>query len=302
MDIGMVGLGRMGSNMAERLRRGGHRVVAYDRDPDTRKHATASGLTTADSLEHLAEQLASPRVVWIMVPSGNPTEGTMSALKDVLDPGDIVVDGGNSNYKDSMRRGADFHRDGLRLIDAGVSGGVWGLEDGYCLMVGGDDEAVALVEPLFRTLAPTPETGYAHVGPLGSGHFVKMVHNGIEYGLMQAYAEGFELMRAKEIFNLDLGQIAEVWERGSVIRSWLLDLTAAALKEDPGLSTIEPWVDDSGEGRWTVEESVELAVPLPVISIALQARFRSRQSEGFGFKMLAAMRKQFGGHAVHRRG
>jgi len=302
MDIGMVGLGRMGSNMAERLRRGGHRVVAYDRDPDAREHATTSGLTAADSLEHLAEQLASPRVIWIMVPSGNPTEGTMSALKDVLEPGDIVVDGGNSNYKDSMRRGADFQRDGLRLIDAGVSGGVWGLEDGYCLMVGGDDEAVAAVEPLFRTLAPTPESGYAHVGSLGSGHFVKMVHNGIEYGLMQAYAEGFELMRAKEIFNLDLGQIAEVWERGSVIRSWLLDLTAAALKEDPSLATIEPWVDDSGEGRWTVEESVELAVPLPVISMALQARFRSRQSEGFGFKMLAAMRNQFGGHAVHRRG
>jgi 6-phosphogluconate dehydrogenase len=302
MDIGMVGLGRMGSNMAERLRRGGHRIVAYDRDPDTRDHATASGLIAADTLEHLAEQLPQPRIVWVMVPSGNPTEGTMSALRDVLDPGDIVVDGGNSNYKDSMRRGAEFQRDGMTMIDAGVSGGIWGLEEGYCLMVGGDDDAVATVEPFFRTLAPTPDTGYAHVGPLGSGHFVKMVHNGIEYGLMQAYAEGFELMRAKELFGLDLGQIAEVWGHGSVVRSWLLDLTAAALREDPGLSTIEPWVDDSGEGRWTVEESVALAVPLPIISMALQARFRSRQSEGFGFKMLAAMRNQFGGHAVHRRG
>jgi 6-phosphogluconate dehydrogenase len=302
MDIGIVGLGRMGNNMAERLRRGGHRVVAYDRDPDTREHAENSGLIAADTLEHLAKQLPQPRIVWVMVPSGNPTEGTMSALKDVLNPGDIIVDGGNSNYKDSMRRGAELQRDGMTLLDAGVSGGIWGLDEGYCLMVGGDDQAIATVEPLFRTLAPTPDTGYAHVGPLGSGHFVKMVHNGIEYGLMQAYAEGFELMRAKELFGLDMSQIAEVWGHGSVVRSWLLDLTAAALKDDPGLSTIEPWVDDSGEGRWTVEESIELAVPLPVISIALQARFRSRQSEGFGFRMLAAMRNKFGGHAVHKRG
>jgi 6-phosphogluconate dehydrogenase len=301
MDIGMVGMGRMGGNMAERLKRGGHRVVAYDRDPDTRAAASAKGLDPADSLEHLAEMLPSPRVVWVMVPSGNPTEGTIAALADVLEAGDIVVDGGNSNYKDSMRRGADLQRKGIAMIDAGVSGGVWGLAEGYCLMVGGDDDAIATVEPAFRTLAPNAEEGYAHVGPLGSGHFVKMVHNGIEYGLMQAYAEGFELMKAKDLFGLDMAQIAELWRHGSVIRSWLLDLTAAALTEDTDLAGIEPWVEDSGEGRWAVEESVELAVPLPVISIALQARFRSRQQDAFGFKMLAAMRNQFGGHAVRRK-
>lgn len=301
MDIGMVGLGRMGGNMASRLARGGHRVVAYDRDPDTRAHAAAKGLESADTLEHLASQLASPRVIWVMVPSGNPTEGTMSALMEVLSEGDIVVDGGNTHYKDSMRRGAEFQRQGLTMIDAGVSGGVWGLEDGYCLMVGGEDEAIAKVEPCFRTLAPSSEHGYAHVGPLGAGHFVKMVHNGIEYGLMQAYAEGFELMQAKDLFSLDMAQIAELWGHGSVVRSWLLDLTAHTLKEDSSLADIEPWVEDSGEGRWAVEESVELAVPLPVISMALQARFRSRQSDAFGFKMLAAMRNQFGGHAMHRR-
>ena len=301
MDIGMVGLGRMGGNMAERLRRGGHRVVAYDRDPDTRSHAADGGLETTDTLEHLAEQLATPRVVWVMVPSGNPTEATISALTDVLDQGDIVVDGGNSNYKESMRRGAELQRHGMTMLDAGVSGGIWGLAEGYCLMVGGDDDAIATVEPAFRTLAPSSENGYAHVGPLGSGHFVKMVHNGIEYGLMQAYAEGFELMRAKEIFQLDVAQISELWKHGSVVRSWLLDLTADALDEDADLADIEPWVEDSGEGRWTVEESVELAVPLPVISMALQARFRSRQADAFGFKMLAAMRNQFGGHAIRRR-
>lgn len=301
MDIGMIGLGKMGGNMASRLARGGHRVIAYDRDPDTRDHANANGLETADTLEHLAEQLTTPRIVWVMVPSGNPTEGTMSALMEVLEPGDIVVDGGNTHYKDSMRRGAEFQRLGMNMIDAGVSGGIWGLDDGYCLMVGGDDDAVAAVEPCFRTLAPSNEAGYAHVGPLGSGHFVKMVHNGIEYGLMQAYAEGFELMRAKDLFNLDMAQISELWSHGSVVRSWLLDLTASALKDNAELEDIDPWVEDSGEGRWTVEESVELAVPLPVISIALQARFRSRQADAFGFKMLAAMRNQFGGHSVRRR-
>ena len=302
MDIGMVGLGRMGGNMAERLHRGGHRVVGYDRDPDSRRHAADRGFETVDDLEQLAERLPKPRVVWVMVPSGNPTEATMSALQQVIEEGDIVVDGGNSNYKDSMRRGANFHRRGITLIDAGVSGGVWGLTDGYCLMVGGDAKAVATIEPVLKTLAPSPTEGYAHVGPLGSGHFVKMVHNGIEYGLMQAYAEGFELMRAKGLFGLDLSQIAEVWRHGSVIRSWLLDLTADALKQDANLAGIDPYVEDSGEGRWTVEESVELAVPLPVISIALQARFRSRQSDAFGFKMLAAMRARFGGHSVRRTG
>ena len=298
MDIGMVGLGRMGSNMAERIRRGGHRVVAYDRDLDARGAAATGGLETADTLEHLVEMLPSPRAVWVMVPSGNPTEATISALAEVLEEGDIVVEGGNSHYKDSMRRGASLQHSGISFVDAGVSGGVWGLEEGYCLMVGGEAEAVARVEPVFRSLAPSPERGYAHVGAVGSGHFVKMVHNGIEYGLMQAYAEGFELMKAKEQFGLDLGQISELWRHGSVVRSWLLDLTAAALEDDHNLSSIQPWVEDSGEGRWTVEESVELAVPIPVISIALQARFRSRQEEAFGFRMLAAMRNRFGGHAV----
>mgnify|MGYP002629395599 CR=1 FL=1 len=302
MDIGMVGLGRMGGNMATRLVRGGHRVVAYDRDPDTRDHANANGLETVDSLEHLAEHLVSPRVIWVMVPSGNPTEGTMSALIEVLQEGDTVIDGGNSHYKDSMRRGAEFQRLGLAMIDAGVSGGVWGLDDGYCLMVGGDDDVVASVEPCFRTLATSTESGYAHVGPLGAGHFVKMIHNGIEYGLMQAYAEGFDLMRAKGLFNLDIAQISDLWNHGSVVRSWLLELTANTLQGNPTLADIEPWVEDSGEGRWTVEESIELAVPIPVISIALQTRFRSRQSDSFGFKMLAAMRNQFGGHSLRRRG
>ena len=300
MDIGMVGLGRMGGNMSERLRLGGHRVVSYDRDPDVRQTAVAAGCEVVDSLEQFVEALAAPRVVWVMVPSGNPTEATVAALGDVLEPGDLVVDGGNSNYNDSMRRGESLRGRGIEMVDAGVSGGIWGLAEGYCLMVGGSKEAVALVEPVFRTLAPTPEKGYAHVGPLGAGHFVKMVHNGIEYGLMQAYAEGFELMRAKQSLDLDLAQIAEIWRHGSVVRSWLLDLTAAALEEDAALSDIVPWVDDSGEGRWTVEESIELAVPLPVISMALQARFRSRDEGQFGFKLLAAMRNQFGGHAVRR--
>ncbi len=300
MDIGMVGLGRMGGNMSERLRLGGHRVVSYDRDPDVRQTAVAAGCEVVDSLEQFVEALAAPRVVWVMVPSGNPTEATVAALGDVLEPGDLVVDGGNSNYNDSMRRGESLRGQGIEMVDAGVSGGIWGLAEGYCLMVGGSKEAVALVEPVFRTLAPTPEKGYAHVGPLGAGHFVKMVHNGIEYGLMQAYAEGFELMRAKQSLDLDVAQIAEIWRHGSVVRSWLLDLTAAALEEDAALSDIVPWVDDSGEGRWTVEESIELAVPLPVISMALQARFRSRDEGQFGFKLLAAMRNQFGGHAVRR--
>ncbi len=300
MNIGMIGLGRMGGNMAERIRQGGHGVVGYDRDPDTRAAATTRGLDVADTLEHLVEMLPKPRAVWVMVPSGNPTEATVSALTDVLEEGDVLIDGGNSNYKDTMRRAASLQRQGVRMIDAGVSGGIWGLAEGFCLMVGGDDDAVAMVEPVFRTLAPSPELGYAHVGAVGSGHFVKMVHNGIEYGLMQAYAEGFELLKAKEQFGLDVAQIAELWRHGSVVRSWLLDLTAAALDEDADLSDIQPWVEDSGEGRWTVEESVELAVPLPVISMALQARFRSRQEAAFGFKLLAAMRNQFGGHAVRR--
>ncbi len=301
MEIGLVGLGRMGGNMAMRLHENGHHVVAYDRDPDARSSFGDRGLIPVASVEEFASQLQQPRAVWIMVPSGAPTEATVAALAGVLDAGDVIIDGGNSNYKDSIRRGHDLQSRGIHFIDAGVSGGVWGLTEGYCIMVGGSEEAVAHVEPAFRTLAPSTEDGYSHVGPSGAGHFTKMVHNGIEYGMMQAYAEGFELLQAKEQFGLDVAQIAEIWRHGSVIRSWLLDLTATALEEDPGLESIEPWVEDSGEGRWTVEESIELAVPLPVISIALQARFRSRQENPFGFKLLAAMRNQFGGHAVRRR-
>ena len=300
MKMGMVGMGRMGRNMAQRLQRSEHTIVAYDRDPDTRSSVASDGIAVAESLEHLVEQLDAPRAIWVMVPSGNPTEATISALESVLEAGDTVIDGGNSNYKDSMRRGGSLKHKGVNLVDAGVSGGVWGLAEGYCLMVGGDTDVVQQLEPILRSLAPSQTDGYAHVGPLGAGHFVKMVHNGIEYGLMQAYAEGFELMKAKDMFALDLAQVAEVWTHGSVVRSWLLDLTAAALKDDAGLESIQPYVEDSGEGRWTVEESVELAVPTPVISIALQARFRSRQSEGFGFRLLAAMRQRFGGHAVHK--
>ena len=301
MEIGMVGLGRMGGNMALRLHEGGHRVIAYDRDPDSRQSFASRGLVPVDSLEDFRNELERPRVVWVMVPSGAPTESTVQALGQVLEEGDVLVDGGNSNYKDSMRRGHELHAMGVRYADAGVSGGVWGLTEGYCLMVGGPDDAIAHLSPALKTLAPAEDRGWAHVGPLGAGHFVKMVHNGIEYGMMQAYAEGFELMRAKEQMGLDMGQIAELWRHGSVVRSWLLDLTASALEEDQDLATIEPYVEDSGEGRWTVEESIELAVPLPVISIALQARFRSRQEDPFGFKMLAAMRNQFGGHVVRRK-
>jgi 6-phosphogluconate dehydrogenase len=258
----------MGGNMAERLKRGGHRVVAYDRDPDVRSNAGGGGMETAGTLEHLSEMLTSPRVIWVMVPSGNPTEGTLSALADVLAAGDVIVDGGNSNYKDSMRRGADLQRAGITMLDAGVSGGVWGLAEGYCLMVGGDDDAVAKVESAFRTLAPSTGHGYAHVGPLGAGHFVKMVHNGIEYGLMQAYAEGFELMKAKDLFGLDLAQIAELWGHGSVVRSWLLELTAAALSEDADLGSIQPWVEDSGEGRWRKRSASRCSPPCVINSAA----------------------------------
>ena len=303
MEVGMIGLGRMGANMAIRLSRNNHNVYAYDRDPDTRSslQSNSKSITIVDSLEDLAASLNPPRFVVVMVPSGNPTEATIAALSDVLAEGDVVIEGGNSNYKDSMRRGASLKHQGIKMIDAGISGGVWGLDQGYCLMVGGDTEAVSVAEPIFRSLAPTHDSGFAHVGQLGAGHFTKMIHNAIEYGLMQAYAEGFELMSAKDLFDLDLAQIAEVWQHGSVIRSWLLDLTAAALHEESDLGSIEPWVEDSGEGRWAIEESVDLAIPVPVMAMALQARFRSRDESQFGFKLLAAMRNQFGGHSIRRK-
>ena len=300
MELGMIGLGRMGGDMARRLLRGGHRVVAYDAQPEAVQALVDEDADGASSIEELAGQLPSPRVVWVMVPSGEPTESTIDALADALSPEDVIIDGGNSNYKDSVRRAASLAERGLIFMDAGTSGGVWGLEEGYSLMVGGDPDVFRRLEPIFQTLATGPDKGYGRVGPAGSGHFVKMVHNGIEYGLMQAYAEGFELMGAKEEFDLDLAQIAEIWRYGSVVRSWLLDLTAAALDDDPGLETIQAYVEDSGEGRWTVQESVDLNVPAPVISLALQARFRSRQEQPFGARLLAAMRNQFGGHAVKR--
>ena len=296
----MVGLGRMGGNMTLRLLQAGHRVVVYDPQAEAVQGLAEEGAAGASSLAGLVEQIAQPRAVWVMVPAGEATETTISALAELLSPGDTLIDGGNSNYKDSVRRAESLASLGVAFLDAGTSGGVWGLAEGYSLMVGGDEAAYRRLEPVFQSLAPGPDRGYGRVGPAGAGHFVKMVHNGIEYGLMQAYAEGFELMQAKSDFELDLAQISQVWRYGSVVRSWLLDLTAAALEEDPGLESIQAYVEDSGEGRWTVQEGVELSVPLPVISLALQARFRSRQEQPFGARLLAAMRNQFGGHAVRR--
>ncbi len=300
MELGMIGLGRMGGGMAQRLLNGGHRVVVYDPAKDAVEAMVKRGAIGAISLADLSGKLKSPRAVWLMVPSGEPTESTINSLAAELSAGDIIIDGGNSNYKESMRRAAAAADKGLIFLDAGTSGGIWGLEEGYCLMVGGDIPAFRRLEPIFQTLAPSPNQGYGHVGPSGAGHFVKMVHNGIEYGLMESYAEGFELMKAKQVFELDLPQITEIWRYGSVVRSWLLDLTAAALKEDPNLDGVEAYVEDSGEGRWMVQESIELAVSMPVIAQSLQARFRSRQSQPFSAKLLAALRKQFGGHAVRK--
>jgi 6-phosphogluconate dehydrogenase len=287
VKLGMVGLGRMGGNMTTRLRQHGHEVQTFAHRGDR----------TATSLAELVSQLEAPRVVWLMIPAGPPTEESVKELLGLLKEGDVIVDGGNSNFRDSQRRAALAAERGIRYLDAGVSGGIWGLEEGYALMVGGDAEAVAVVEPAFLALAP--EGGYAHVGPSGAGHFVKMVHNGVEYGLMQAYAEGFDLMRASE-FELDLGAVAELWRHGSVVRSWLLDLLARALEESPGLEHIRGYVEDSGEGRWTVEQAIETAVPLHVITAALYARFASREDESFAAKVNAALREQFGGHAVKR--
>ena len=300
MEIGFIGLGRMGGNMVQRLLKGGHHVVGYDPNPEAVAAVERAGGAGASSLTDLVSKLAPPRAVWVMVPSGAVTESTVVALGEALSAGDTIIDGGNSNYKDSIRRAAAAAERGVSFLDAGTSGGIWGLTEGYALMVGGDAEAFRRIEPIVRTLAPGDDRGWGHVGPAGAGHFVKMVHNGIEYGLMQAYAEGFELMEAKAELGLDLAQIAELWRHGSVVRSWLLDLSAAALQEDPALASLQAYVEDSGEGRWTVQESVELGVPAPVITSALQARFRSRQDQPFGARLLAAMRNQFGGHAVRK--
>ncbi len=300
MEIGMIGLGRMGSNMTRRLLDGDHRVVVYDPNKKAVEALVALGAKGSVSIPDLVGSLDTPRAIWLMVPSGEPTENTVHDLAAQLSQGDVVIDGGNSNYKDSMRRAAVLAEKGLIFLDVGTSGGIWGLKEGYGLMVGGDSEAFRRLEPIFQTLAPSPQQGYGYVGPSGTGHFVKMVHNGIEYGLMQSYAEGFGLMQAKQEFNLDLKHIAEIWRHGSVVRSWLLDLVAAALQKDPRLESIQGYVEDSGEGRWTVQESIDLAVPAPVITLALQARFRSRQGQPFGDRLLAALRQQFGGHAVKK--
>jgi 6-phosphogluconate dehydrogenase len=296
MEIGFVGLGRMGKNMVTRLLRGGHRVVAWDPNAASVAEVAGAGAVAASGLGDVIAQLRDrPRAVWVMVPSGQPTEQVIHDLGQGLGRGDIVVDGGNSHYKESVRRGALLSERGVTFVDSGTSGGIWGLDNGYCLMVGGDEAACKRLEPVFLTLAPPG--GYARVGASGAGHFVKMIHNGIEYGLMEAYAEGFEILSASD-YRLDLPRIASIWRYGSVVRSWLLDLAADALQEDPRLDHVKDYVDDSGEGRWTVVESVERAVPAPVLTLALQARFRSRQSSSFAGKMLAALRHKFGGHAV----
>ena len=300
MELGMIGLGRMGGNMVERLLRGGHRVVGYARDPGSVRRAVEKGAASANSLPNLVEQLKPPRVVWLMIPAGNPVDATIEALWPLLKPDDVIVDGGNSNYKDTMRRAAAVKEKGLQFVDCGTSGGVWGLQEGYSMMIGGEAQVVQRLSPIFQTLAPAADKGWGHVGPSGAGHFVKMVHNGIEYGLMQAYAEGFALMESKSEFGLNLQRIAEIWRYGSVVRSWLLDLTAQALHENPRLEGIAPYVADSGEGRWTVLEGIELSCSIPVITLALQRRFRSRETEPFADKLLAVMREQFGGHAVKR--
>jgi len=298
MELAMIGLGKMGGNMASRLLRGGHRVVVYNRSPEPIQAAVAEGAVGSDSLADAVARLGAPRVVWLMLPAGQITEDAILLLSTVLEVNDIVIDGGNSNYKDTQRRAALLADKGIYLVDSGTSGGIWGLSEGYSLMVGGRPEAITHVRPALETLAPAADRGWAHVGPSGSGHFVKMIHNGIEYGMMQAYAEGFEILRAKKEFGLDLHQIAELWRHGSVVRSWLLDLTSAALAEDPELSDLRGWVADSGEGRWTVFEAIDQDVPAPVITLALQMRFVSRQDDSYAAKLLAAMRNQFGGHAV----
>ncbi len=296
MRIGMVGLGKMVANMTRRLIEKGHEVVGFDLGAEARRAVAGYGAETVDTLEALADKLAAPRVVWVMVPAGGPTDETVERLSTLLDTGDVVIDGGNSNYKEAAPMEARLAERGLKFIDAGTSGGVWGLENGYCLMVGGTKEAVEIAEPVLRALAP--EGGYAHVGPAGAGHFVKMVHNGIEYGLMEAYAEGFEIMAAAEEFDLDLHEIASIWRYGSVVRSWLLELTERALSPGSGFEQIEPYVVDSGEGRWTVEEAIDRGVPAYVIAASLFRRFESQQDASFADRLLAALRNQFGGHAV----
>ena len=300
MELAMIGLGKMGMNMATRLVRGGHRVIGFARTDATVQEAIANGAEGAHSLEEAVGKLKAPRVVWLMVPAGKVTDDTIESLTSLLEKGDVVIDGGNSNYKDSVQHAAMLEPKGIEFVDCGTSGGIWGLTEGYSLMIGGKPEVVETLRPIFETLAPGADKGWGRVGPHGAGHYVKMVHNGIEYGMMQAFAEGFSILKAKEEFGLDLAQISHIWQHGSVVRSWLLDLAANALDEDTALTDIKPWVADSGEGRWTVFESIDLDVPAPVITLALQMRFASRDEENFTARMLAALRNQFGGHAIKK--
>ena len=300
MEIGMVGLGKMGANMTERLVRSGHRVVGFARTPAVVAAVVEKGAVGARSLANLVEQLKPPRTVWLMIPSGAPVDATLEELRPLLTAGDLIIDGGNSFYKDTLRRAALVRGWGFHYMDVGTSGGIWGLQEGYSMMVGGDPAEVERIRPILESLAPGPSKGWGRMGSVGSGHFVKMVHNGIEYGMMQAYAEGFAVLQAKDSFALDLHQVAEVWRYGSVVRSWLLELIEAALAENPTLHGIAPWVADSGEGRWTVAEALDLNIPAPVITLALQQRLRSRETDPFTERLLAMMRNQFGGHEVKR--
>jgi 6-phosphogluconate dehydrogenase len=299
MRLGMIGLGKMGGNMSRRLRRAGIDVVGFNQDVSaTDALASEVGLVAADSAVALVASLDAPRVVWLMLPAGDVTESYVQQMRELLEPGDILIDGANSYYKDSMRRGELLAESGIHFVDAGVSGGVWGLDNGYALMVGGTDEAFAMVQPIIEALAPARDQGWIHTGPVGSGHFVKMIHNGIEYGMMQAYAEGFSLMKGREDFGLDLAGIAETWRHGSVVRSWLLDLTTDVLAQDQQLAGVEPFVADSGEGRWTALEGIEQGIPTPIMSLALMARFASQGQQDYSGRLLAMMRNQFGGHAI----
>jgi 6-phosphogluconate dehydrogenase len=300
MQLGLIGLGKMGGNMAERLRLGGHQVVGFDFSAEAVQKLTASGNVGASSLEDMAKKLQGRKAIWIMVPQGKPVDETIAKLEPLLNPGDILIDGGNSNYKDSMRHHKEVTAKGFQFVDVGTSGGVWGLKEGYSMMIGGDKEAVDYLSPIFETLAPAKDKGWGHVGPAGAGHFTKMVHNGIEYGLMQAFAEGFTILEKKEELNLDLAQIAEIWRHGSVVRSWLLDLTADALSKNPTLDGLQAYVSDSGEGRWTVFEAIDLNVSAPVITESLIRRIRSREENNFTDRMLSIMRNAFGGHAVKK--
>jgi 6-phosphogluconate dehydrogenase len=300
MEIAMIGLGRMGANMAQRLMRGGHKVVGYDPAEAARAVLEKNGAQTAASLEQMVAKLSAPRVIWLMVPAGQITDSTITNLVPLLAPGDTIIDGGNSNYRDTQRRAAMVAQKKIQYVDSGTSGGVWGLAEGYSLMIGGDEAVVERLRPIFEALAPAKDQGWGRVGPVGSGHYTKMVHNGIEYGLMQAYAEGFSILQHKSEFKLDLHQVAEIWRYGSVVRSWLLDLTADALGKNPTLAGIAPYVADSGEGRWTVADAIELGVSAPVITLSLLERLRSRDNDSFSDKLLAAMRNQFGGHEIKK--